>query len=75
MNDVILCEARALKEILPVYADEPLRLGGVGEVIAVFDEVVVEGYDVLVVFEDGDEAGDDLSGVVVDFWEGLGIEG
>lgn len=75
MNDVILCEARALKQILSVYAHEALRLGGVGEVIAVFDEVIVEGYDVLVVLEYRDEAGDDLPGIAVEFWERLGIGG
>jgi len=62
LNDVFLCGAHSLKEILLEYVDPALGLGGVDKVEVIFDERVVEGYDVVVVLEFGDEASDDFPG-------------
>ncbi len=54
--------------------DHALGLGGVDEVEAIFDERVVEGYDIVVVLEFGDEVSDDFPGGF-DLWGFLVICG
>jgi len=74
LNDLFICGVHSLKEILSKYMDHALGLGGVDKVEAIFDERVVEGYDVVVVLESGDEASDDfpggfdLRGLLVIWW-------
>jgi hypothetical protein len=74
LNDVFLCGAHSFKEILSKYMDHALGLGGVDEVEAISDERVVEGYDIVVVLEFGDEVSDDFPGGF-DLWGFLVICG